>query len=135
MRKELDEKLCTRFPSIFRDRHGDYRETCMVWGFSCGDGWFQLIWDLCLELEKVNPQVVAQQVKEKFGGLRFYVHSSNMNGYDLITRAEALSFKVCEWCGKEGSNKESSTGWIRTLCPDCRTKEQAGYRPWLERKT
>lgn len=47
MRKELDEKLCADYPEIFKDRHGDMRQTCMVWGFDVGDGWYSLLDTLC----------------------------------------------------------------------------------------
>jgi len=85
MRKELDEKLCAKYPKIFANRNGDKRKTLMCWGFSCGDGWYWLLDRLCSNLQwdtdKNNrdekyPQIVAMQVKEKFGGLRFYVESA-----------------------------------------------------------
>ena len=123
MKKELDEKLCARFPSIFKDRRGDMRKTAMCWGFSCGDGWFQLLWDLCLGLERVNPEVVAAQVKEKFGGLRFYVYGANEEGHKLIDAAERESYKTCEWCASPEGTTKGSSGWIRTLCPTCRKAE------------
>ena len=47
MRKELDEALCAKYPLIFRDRNGDMQHTAMCWGFSCGDGWYPLIDQLC----------------------------------------------------------------------------------------
>jgi len=47
MKKELDEKLCADYPKLFVDRHGDMRTTCMVWGFECGDGWYNIIDQLC----------------------------------------------------------------------------------------
>ena len=72
MRKELDETLCAKYPEIFRDRHGDMRETAMCWGFDCGDGWYNIIDTLCLTIEsreynlKLNKKeffpVVASQV-------------------------------------------------------------------------
>jgi hypothetical protein len=40
MRKELDDLLCQRYPLIFSERNMSMKETCMCWGFSCGDGWF-----------------------------------------------------------------------------------------------
>lgn len=52
MRQELDEKLCAEFPLIFKNRHGDMRETAMCWGFACGDGWYPLIRCLCLQLTR-----------------------------------------------------------------------------------
>ena len=73
MKKELDDKLCKDFPVLFKDRHGDMSKTLMCWGFNCGDGWYALIYKLCKDLVKIDPVLVVVQVKEKFGGLRFYV--------------------------------------------------------------
>ena len=72
MREELDAALVTKFPKIFANRYGDLRETAMVWGFSCDDGWYWLIEELCAALQwdtdkNKHPQIVATQVKEKFG--------------------------------------------------------------------
>lgn len=76
MDQNLEDKLVKRFPLIFKDYRGDMRQTCMVWGFECGNGWFDLLYDLCLDLEYLsrgkNIEIIAVQVKEKFGGLRFY---------------------------------------------------------------
>jgi hypothetical protein len=64
MDKELDEKLVKNHPLLYSDRQGDVRSTCMVWGFACGNGWFDLIWDLSQKLEplikefkKENPDL------------------------------------------------------------------------------
>jgi hypothetical protein len=43
MREELDAKLVAAYPELYRDRNGDMKETLMCWGFSCGDGWYQII--------------------------------------------------------------------------------------------
>ena len=59
----------------------------------------------------------AAQVKEKFGGLRFYMTCGNDEIYDLTDKAEALSYKVCEECGDVGS--ERPTNWTKTLCDTC----------------
>ena len=127
MRKELDEKLCTKYPKIFADRHGDMKETCMVWGFECGDGWYWIINKLCSNLQwntdKNNrdgkyPQIVASQVKEKFGGLCFYVQSATPEQHAVISFAESLSYEICEDCGST-KNIGRTTGWIKVLCEDC----------------
>ena len=52
MRKELDEKLCEKYPLIFRDRHANPRKTCMYWGFDCGDGWYNIIDALCHNIQE-----------------------------------------------------------------------------------
>jgi len=61
----------------------------------------------------------AAQVKEKFGGLRYYMTCGSDQIYDLISEAEALSYKTCEECGNPG--EERDTGWIKTLCTECFT--------------
>lgn len=76
MNADLDELLCQRYPSIFRDRHAPMTDTAMCWGFACGDGWYALIDTLCAEIQQhVDttgiPEVVATQVKEKFGCCAF----------------------------------------------------------------
>jgi len=76
MDKRLEKKLVEKYPNIFRDYGGDIQRTCMGWGMSCGDGWFQLIDKLCEDIINIigdeTIEVIALQVKEKFGGLRFY---------------------------------------------------------------
>ncbi len=121
MSPEFDKKLCERFPQLYRDRHASMQKTAMCWGFP-GDGWFNILWMLSLAIEDEvkmsgNPEVVATQVKEKFGALRFYIDSGNSRIYDLIMLAERLSETTCEDCGAYG--KTRGGGWIRTLCDKC----------------
>lgn len=52
MSPELDKELCEKYPKIFCDRHGDIKETCMAWGFECGDGWAQLIDTTCFLIQQ-----------------------------------------------------------------------------------
>lgn len=88
-------------------------------------GWFSLIDNLCSYLQfntdnnnptGLYPQVEATQVKEKFGGLRFYVASATDEQYAVISFVESLSTKTCEVCGAAG--KQRGKGWIRTLCDE-----------------
>jgi hypothetical protein len=129
MNEYLDRTLVADFPILYGQRYGDMRETCMVWGFP-GDGWEPLIRDLSTQLEFLNENtpvhVEAIQVKEKFGGLRFYV--GGIEGgkfwadivFALIDAAEARSYYICEDCGARG--EERPGGWIRTLCDACYDK-------------
>ena len=70
------------------------------------DGWFPLIDQLCTDLQALtqqgHPQTEAVQVKEKFGGLRFYVRESSEEQLKLIDRAEEESYKICDVCSKTG---------------------------------
>ena len=57
---------------------------------------------------------VAVQVKEKFGGLRFYVQAATDKHYNFISFAESMSYRTCEDCGAPG--KTYTDGWHTTLC-------------------
>lgn len=59
-------------------------------------------------------QTVAVQVKEKFGGLRFYTNSGDDIIYAYISMAESMSYRTCEVCGSPG--KVYRDGWHTTLC-------------------
>jgi len=133
MRKKLDEALCKKYPEIFRDRNGDMRTTAMVWGFDCGDGWYNIIDAVCAQIEnraynnrrnnvEFHP-VVATQVKEKYGTLRFYYTGGDEYVDGVVAMAEAMSAVTCETCGAPGKLREG--GWLKTLC-DEHAKEQ-GY--------
>lgn len=98
--KELLHKLFTRFelePVIY---------------FSVDVGWFPLLEELHSKLFFIDPNYTIGQIKEKFGGLRFYATFSSINpiaekiGFDVIHFAEQKSFSICEICGKYGSIQE-----------------------------
>lgn len=127
MDSELDKKLCKKYPKIFQDRKRSIFETPMGRGFSCGNGWYKILDELCSQLDLLRRtakiHIVADQVKEKFGGLRFYFHISAPKKsqlwydtvYDVVSKAENESRYVCEICGKPGELK-SDSGWYSTLC-------------------
>ncbi len=62
------------------------------------------------------PQVVAVQIKEKFGTLRFYY----MGGDDRITPIvdfyESHTKYICEECGSTVDVGSTCGGWIRNVC-------------------
>jgi hypothetical protein len=179
MKQELDQQLCEKYPKIFVNRHGSVQETCMCWGFSHGDGWYNIINQLCANIQshidwsndnyknslKYNamikdmqvgnfdsfneymsfgtdefkdkrrneilesgprklqepcPQVIAEQVKEKFGTLRFYYQGGDAYVNGLVRMAESMTSVTCESCGVP-ANTSNHNGWIGTLCNDCIT--------------
>lgn len=84
-----------------------------------GSGWAELIrecYQLCVEYE-----VDIHQIKEKFGGLRFYTGSVSADKgrefFDAIDAITERSYITCENCGEPG--KLDKTGWWKTLCPNC----------------
>lgn len=127
MKAELQNELFTRFPKIFRQKDLPMSQTCMCWGCECGDGWHGLILDLCvriqayLDLHPEVEQVEAEQVKEKFGGLRFYACGGDENTDKMIEKAEQDSYTICERCGSTVGVHQTE-GWITTLCSKCDTK-------------
>ena len=134
MRKELDEELCRKYPQIFCNRHAPMTQTAMCWGFDCGDGWYNIIDAVCAMIQNhertnklnnvVMPPVIATQVKEKYGTLRFYYTGGDDYINGVVAMAEYMSRVTCETCGAPGEIRED--GWIRTLC-DEHAKEQGYY--------
>lgn len=123
MRRELENELFEKYPTIFPGGSDvDAQESLMCFGFACGDGWFDLIDDLCTEIEETGVDVTAVQVKEKFGGLRFYCRGGSEGVWSIIGKYEEKSFKTCELCGDSG--EITDTGWIKTLCNDCREERE-----------
>ena len=142
MKDELQKTLYEKYPSLFSNVGKSPMESCMAFGIDCGgDGWYNIISDLCFLInqyernidgqtkykQKENPDyvsdyhpVVFQQIKEKFGGLRIYFGGGDDYVDGLVDMAEAWSYKTCEQCGEKGS--PNKTGWITTLCDNCRNK-------------
>jgi hypothetical protein len=136
MKEELDKQLCEKYPKIFKMRYASMQETAMCWGFP-GDGWYNIIDSACKIIQhhvdwkrKVEPfasmtdeefdeihQPVAAQVKEKFGGLRFYVDNCDDYVRGAVAVAESMSYRTCERCGDKAHRR--SGGWITTLCDKC----------------
>ena len=88
-----------------------------------GKGWYQLVISLDAALIKIDPEYKIAQIKEKFGGLRYYVSlecddSSRERIYNLINVVEHLSLVTCEECGQPG--KITGGVWIKTLCESCK---------------
>lgn len=52
MNEELTKKLWTKYPLLYEDKDGSIRDTLIPFGFSCGDGWYDLINELSAALEK-----------------------------------------------------------------------------------
>ena len=119
MTKENNKRFFDRFDFIRTS--GDISKDAMVWGFECEDGWFDLLWELCENLEETesgNTDFIVTQVKEKFGCLRFYTSEVSEEGESLINRAELKSEKTCEMCGEPGTIQPSKSGWITCLCEE-----------------
>ena len=91
------------------------------WTDGIGDGWASLVQPLIDQCNKEGVKII--QVKEKFGGLRFYTDRGSPELEKAISDAENRSFDICEDCGSEQSvTVAPRTGryWTKTLCAACR---------------
>ena len=188
MREELDKLLCEKYPKMMVNRNKNMQETCMCWGFACGDGWYNILnqlmgniqhhidwrekqragaikynemaaqakagnFDLFEEdmkalpndeykekrlaeivagdfrkLPESIPQVTLDQVKEKFGTLRFYYSGGDDVIDGMVQLAESMSGVTCEECGNVGERRGG--GWVHTYCEPCeelRNKKREEY--------
>jgi hypothetical protein len=177
MKQELDKLLCEKYPKMMVNRNKSMQETCMCWGFDCGDGWFNILDQLMGNIQhhidwkekqragaiKYNematqakagnfdlfeadmkalpndeykekrlgeivagdfrkvpeliPQVTLDQVKEKFGTLRFYYSGGDDYISGMVSLAESMSGVTCEGCGNVGERRGG--GWVHTYCTPC----------------
>ena len=132
MKLELDQLLCEKYPKMMVNRNKNMQETCMCWGFECGDGWFNILDQLMGNIqhhidwknrkEEVVAQVTLDQVKEKFGTLRFYYSGGDDAIDGMVRMAESMSGVTCEECSAPAQTH--GPGWIRTICEPCETKRE-----------
>ena len=85
--------------------------------FEVGPGWYELIKDLIQDLIELGWDKQVCQVKEKFGGLRFYINTGSDEIYKRITEAEKQSYETCEETGLPGELR-TDIGWHTTLCDE-----------------
>ena len=177
MKQELDKLLCEKYPKMMINRNKNMQETCMCWGFECGDGWFNILDQLMgsiqhhidwkekqrkwaiehnemaaqakagnfdlfeasmkdltndeykekrlaeiiagdfREVPESIPQVTLDQVKEKFGTLRFYYSGGDDYISGMVSLAESMTGVTCEECGNTGERRGG--GWVHTYCTPC----------------
>ena len=85
--------------------------------FDISEGWYPLVKELIEDLINLGWDKEVCQVKEKFGGLRFYINGGGDEIYKRITKAENDSYEVCEITGKPGKLR-NDIGWYLTLCDE-----------------
>lgn len=144
MKLELEQQLVSKYPNLFKQYGGDPKDTCMAFGFECGDGWYHLIDILCGAIQgevewvnrlfpNLNFSCSAVQVKEKLGGLRFYYeffYASDLPNDEMkiligsmdriggmTSFAERISQTTCEDCG--GKCEREDAPFPRALCDAC----------------
>ena len=111
----FEKRLTENYPNMFSQPYG---------GICVGEGWWPIIENLCATIQghinwknkdqEVVPQIVVGQIKEKFGGLRFYYEGGDEQIRGMIYMAENWAAHTCEDCGSRATKK--TTGWIKTVC-------------------
>lgn len=131
--EEFAKRMEETYPKMFHLPYG---------GFAVGSGWWHILESLCANIQShidwkneqfdkygrgaEVQQVVVEQIKEKFGGLRFYYQGGNEQVHGMVRMAEAWASKTCEECGTIG--KSRSGGWIQTLCDLHEAERQERYK-------
>jgi hypothetical protein len=113
----LDQTLCDHYPHLYQGRRGDPKTTLMCWGFACSNGWYPLLDSVSHLITERCPEVVAQQVKEKFGSLRFYYVGGDDYCDGVARMAGTLSGELCEICGNPGQLGRIG-GWFQCRCDE-----------------
>jgi hypothetical protein len=113
--EEFSKRMEATYPKMFAQPYG---------GFAVSTGWWPIIESLCANIQshidwRVKQgqdiaQVEVNQIKEKFGGLRFYYSGGDDEISGMVRMAEAWADVACEECGAAGKRRSGS--WIRTLC-------------------
>jgi hypothetical protein len=88
----------------------------------CQDGWYDIISDLTKKINDICKRdglnIHVTQIKEKFGGLCYYLSGYTDEILELIEQAEEESLFSCELCGAPGCNKVTNSFW-QTRCEKC----------------
>lgn len=104
---------------------------------SCGDGWKSIIRNTDKKIKYIDPNYEIAQIKEKFGGLRYYFDTS-FESYDDVRReimddivraAEHEASRTCELCGASKASDQVEIRvhkhWYFGYCKPCADKHIA----------
>lgn len=129
--EEFVSYLETKFPEMYSN---------VYCGIECVDGWQHIIialseniyshvkdnnrMHMALKLHNPYDREIPEylefpkvaQIKEKFGGLRFYIDGERDDYIrGLIDMAEVWAANTCEICGERGEHRDDA-GSLATLC-------------------
>ena len=123
------EEIIAKYPKIFEDYQGNPGK--VNW-YGVPTGWLPIIDKLCGCIQSyidyhtrytkdgvIKPtQIKCTQMKEKFGGLRFYADNTDDIIEGMIDMAEYMCESTCQDCGSE-EDLGITSGWISILCRNC----------------
>jgi hypothetical protein len=141
MELELQRQLARDFPFMRahpeNNKSGIIKDSYTAFGCECGDGWYSLLYNLCTEItaaytaEGLEVGIRPKQIKQKFGGLRFYYYTPGKHlpvVSEIITKHLDLADRICEECGQQGKHRVHNN-WELVRCDDCYEAIKANKRP------
>lgn len=138
MREELEQKLMDEFPFMEAKNVWTDRKLGFPMGCECEDGWFDLIYNCCKEIDELYKQrnkdsseIKIYQIKEKYGALCIYLGNYIDGVSEIVNKYEDESVNICEICGQRGKVKINGS-WLKTLCD--KHAELYGYKNIKERR-
>ena len=131
MKKELEDKLFSIHSLLFAQRHLSGSVTRMCDGIDISDFWYDLIDEMCVELQalsdKTGVQIEFVQIKQKLGGLRAYINTCSDEARAITHKYEAIASQTCEECASTDETvniREVEGYWLETLCDKCHADRQ-----------
>lgn len=121
--KDWFEKLVKDYPLPFANSRCKY--------MACGPGWEVLLRRLIVAIHmhlqakpKIAKNFAINDIKEKFGSLRFYYDGGDAHIEKLVEEAEFWSARTCDVCGQPGIL--AGQHWLQTVCPEHKKTQD----PW-----
>ena len=118
--KKIDANLYEIIKEAEKLYTAEFFEQCMGQTRRFGEQMCKEIKEELIKNNELDSYKIIQ-IKEKFGGLRWYDNSGLPGMQFIIAKYEALSEKTCINCGKPAN--WISKGWISPYCDDCAIKQ------------
>lgn len=114
MRADLEQQLKNDF-TFLQAGSGPYEQ----YGIEVQDGWYDLLYAMCSEIQAAGGDFRVSQIKSKYGRLRVYYQTDNRLIDNIVVKYGTLSATVCALCGKPGTYRREH---IIVLCDNCSTQ-------------
>lgn len=130
MTPKKQDKLYSEYPKLFCQKDLKPNQTLMTNGIAVGDGWYDIIAELCQELEDYSTSRLADlsfkppeffQIKNSFGELAIRLTEHDEYANKLVEKAQSHARVTCEVCGNFGSERPFR-GWHKVACLPCFNK-------------
>jgi hypothetical protein len=136
-RPNLADELVPLYPNVYKQyqltqaqrQAQGYYNSFDGYGFETPDGWDDIMRRLSATLSNIvtadQLDINVVQVKEKFGGLRFYYERKTgdcTRFNSAIEAAERECYRTCCVCGKPGA-VHNERGWLAVVCDEHKPKD------------